>query len=162
MLSQRPRSRLSSSPPASRVADRARAAAASSRPRAYDRTTHGPARSPEMLGSRARRSGPSVRLATAGRGRNFSSLQTAENKGNRIGIPIFSRSEDVDATAATISPDQGVATPRPSSASFAGNQGVAKFSYPQASEKARNGEGISPAVARVQGQCSVRLQRFHP
>jgi hypothetical protein len=80
--------------------------------RGYGRTSHGPVRSPEMLGPRARRSGRSVRLATpAGRERKFSSLQTLENKRNRIGIPIL----------------PGVATPRPSSVSFAGNRGWRNF-----------------------------------
>jgi hypothetical protein len=51
---------------------------------------------------RERRSGP-----TAGR-RNFSSLQSIENKRNRIGIPLnsHSRSGEADATAATLSPNQ--------------------------------------------------------
>jgi len=44
-------------------------------------------------------------------------------------------------------PAEPVATPRPSSASFAGSRGAAKFSYPQPLEKARNEEGIWQAVA---------------
>ena len=54
--------------------------------------------------------------------------------------------------------------PRPSSAPFAGacGCGAAKFSYPQTLEKARNGEGISPAVAPVQRNAASDFSGFIP
>jgi hypothetical protein len=88
---------------------------------------------------------------------------------------ILRRSEEADATAATVSPNQepkGVATPRRSSASFAGNRraggcGEAKFSYPQTLEKAQNRERISlsllaPARAGVQGNAASDSSGFIP
>ena len=51
------------------------------------------------------------RAAPAGREGNFSSLQTLENKRNRIGIPPNPpRSEDANATAATIWPNRKEST----------------------------------------------------
>ncbi len=121
MLSLKSRRRMSSPPPASR------------------------ARSPECSASRAQRGGSSIGLpAPAGREQKFSSLQTIENKRNRIGIPPNPH-------------------PRPSLASFAGNRGAAKFSYPQPLEKARNGEGISQAALLTPlGQAFRRTPRPTP
>jgi hypothetical protein len=110
-----------------------------------------------MLPSRARRSGPSVGLAApVGRERNFSSPQAFENKRNRIGIPPNPPPFGGRRCEVRLAGSKKVATPRPSSASFAGNRRggrceAAKFSYPQTLEKARNGEGISSAVASCAG-----------
>jgi hypothetical protein len=120
---------------------------------------------------RARRSGPGIGLASAGRGeRNFSSPQTLENKQNRVGIspnpPPFGGCRcNVGLTG-----PKGVATPRPFSALLAGNRRgggfeAAKFSYPQPLEMARNGEGISRAVATragVQGNAASDSSGFTP
>ena len=180
MLSQKSRRRMSSPSPASRGVERASAAVADRRGRATEqrarrRTSHGRARSPECSASRSAMQRSKRRLAApAGRKQKFSSLQTIENKRNRIGIPPSpptfrgSRCHGGDRLAEP----KGVAMPRPSSASFAGNRraggcGAAKFSYPQTLEKARNGEGIWLAVApragssRRSGERRVRLQRFH-
>jgi hypothetical protein len=75
--------------PASRVVHRTRAAVADRRGRATEqcargRTSHGRGQSPECSPPRARRSRRRARGAGEG---NFSSLQTLENKRNRIGIP---------------------------------------------------------------------------
>jgi len=130
MLSQKPRRRVSSPPPASRGVECARAAVADRRGRATEqrargRASHGRARSPECSASRTRRSGSSVRLAAAaGRERKYSSLQTVENKRNRIGIPpnppTF-RGSRCNGGDCFVEP-KGGATPRPSSASFAGDR----------------------------------------
>jgi hypothetical protein len=134
MLSQKSRRRMPRPPPANRGGDRARPAGADRRGRATERargrTSYGRARAPEGSASRARRSGPSVGLAApAGRGRKFSSLQTIENKRNRVGIPPNnprrfrgSRGNGGDRLAEP----KGGATPRPSSASFAGNRRAAE------------------------------------
>jgi hypothetical protein len=129
-------------------------------PRAYGQTSRGPARSPEMLGSRARRSGPSVRLATAaGREGNFSSQRTLENKRNGIEFQSASVRRTPMQQRRQSHRTEGAATPRPS---FAGNRQEAKFSYPQPLGKARNGEGISPAVAGVQGNAASDSSGFIP
>ena len=104
MLSPKPRRHMSSPMPPSRVVDRPRAAVAIAEAVRLSRappgrTSHGRARSPECSPSRARRSRRSVGVAApTEREGNFSSLQTLENKRNRIGIPKFSRSEAADAT----------------------------------------------------------------
>jgi hypothetical protein len=161
MLSQKPRRRVSSPRPASRGVECARAAVADRRGRATEqrarcRTSHGRARSPECSASRTRRNGPSVGLAApVGRERNFSSLQTIENKRNQIGIPPNPRTFQGSRCNGgdRLAEPKGVAMPRPSSAPFAGacGCGAAKFSYPQTLEKARNGEGIWRTVAPRDG-----------
>jgi hypothetical protein len=101
---------MSNPPPASRGVERERAAVADRRgpateERARGRTSHSRARSPGCSAWRARRSDPSVGLAAE---RKFSSLQSIGIKRNRIGIRqiIPPRSEEADATAATVSPNQ--------------------------------------------------------
>jgi hypothetical protein len=130
MLSQKPRRRVSSPPPASRGVECARATVADRRGRATEqcasgRTSHGRARSPECSASRTRSNGPSVGLAApAGRKRKFSSLQTIEIKRSRIGIspnpPTF-RGSRCNGGDCLVEPKGGT-TPRPSSVSFARNR----------------------------------------
>jgi len=158
MLSQKFRRRMSSPPPAGRGVERARAVVADRRGRATEQRalSHGRARSPECSASLAGRSGPGLVLAApAARERKFSTLQTIENKGNRVGTPPnnppTSRGSRCNGGERLAEP-KGVAPPRPSSLSFVGNRwaggcGAAKFSYPQTLEKARNREGISQVVA---------------
>jgi hypothetical protein len=137
---------------------------------ARGRTSHSRARSPECSASRARRGGPSAGLAAPiARERNFSSLQTIENKRNRVGSPsnppTFGGS---DATAATVSPNQKEARrcvhPRRRWRESAGRRmWGAKFSYPQTLEKAQNGEGIwlAAGLSRRSEEGRISLQRFH-
>jgi hypothetical protein len=93
MLCRKPHRPKPSPTLASRATDSARAAVADRRGRATDLrarslTSHDRARSHECPSSRAQRGAPSVGARDAGWGEgNFSSLQTIENKRNRIGIP---------------------------------------------------------------------------
>jgi hypothetical protein len=154
-LSQKSRRRMSSPPPASRGVGRARAAVADRRGRATEqrarcRTPHCRARSPECSASRARRGGPSVGLATAaGREGTFPPCKPLKTKETELESHkmILPRSEEADATAATVSPKQKGSRrrhPRRRSREIGGpaDSATAKFSYPQALEKAQNGEGI--------------------
>ena len=94
--------------PASRVVDRTRAAVADRRGRATERPRSDVAGRAGLLNVRLReRDGPDVGRAAPAEEGNFSSLQTLENKRNRIGIPPNPpRSEDANATAATIWPNR--------------------------------------------------------
>ena len=176
MLSQKFRRRMSSPPPAGRGVERARAVVADRRGRATEQRalSHGRARSPECSASLAGRSGPGLVLAApAARERKFSTLQTIENKGNRVGTPPnnppTSRGSRCNGGERLAEP-KGVATPRPSSLSFAGNRWPAdagRRNFPvrkplKRLETAKESRRLSRGSSGVQGNAASDSGGFIP
>jgi hypothetical protein len=129
-----------------RIADAARSSIAPAAGR------HAPARG--LQNARVREPNAAIRASDSRcRERKFSCLQTVENKRNRIGISQNPpRREGAGATArpprrtetsSKAAPVLGAVRRKSAPRRRRG----AKFSYPQPLEKARNGEGISRAIA---------------